>query len=356
MFGHVEVEMKAAPGTGIVSSVVLQSDCLDEIDWEWVGGNNGQVQSNFFGKGHTETYDRAVWHPNPGNHDGFHKYAIDWTSDHIDFYVDGNKVRTVTPNDGNARGQFPQTPMYIKLGIWAGGDPSNAPGTIQWAGGKTDFAAGPYTMQVKNVVVTDYSTGKEYRYRDQSGNWQSIEAVGGSVRGSGTPGSGPQVQSSIPPAEATIDPTKGMPHTSTSTFRSPSVYPWIPPNPSTTLNTARTSITGIAGLPSGWLITDSGRPSSPSTASVTSPAISSSLPSSSGSPSSGAPNNPSTAPPSRPTGNNGSTLATSRVPPTSGGGANPSTTVAPGNAAARIASPYYGLAAICCMMGLVVLL
>jgi hypothetical protein len=33
MFGHVEVVMKAAPGAGIVSSVVLQSDTLDEIDW-----------------------------------------------------------------------------------------------------------------------------------------------------------------------------------------------------------------------------------------------------------------------------------------------------------------------------------
>lgn len=32
-FGKVEVEMKAAPGTGIVSTIVLESDVLDEIDW-----------------------------------------------------------------------------------------------------------------------------------------------------------------------------------------------------------------------------------------------------------------------------------------------------------------------------------
>lgn len=32
-FGEVSVTMKAAPGTGIVSSIVLESDDLDEIDW-----------------------------------------------------------------------------------------------------------------------------------------------------------------------------------------------------------------------------------------------------------------------------------------------------------------------------------
>jgi hypothetical protein len=32
-FGKVEVEMQAAPGTGIVSSIVLLSDVNDEIDW-----------------------------------------------------------------------------------------------------------------------------------------------------------------------------------------------------------------------------------------------------------------------------------------------------------------------------------
>lgn len=32
-FGEVSVTMQAAPGTGIVSSIVLESDDLDEIDW-----------------------------------------------------------------------------------------------------------------------------------------------------------------------------------------------------------------------------------------------------------------------------------------------------------------------------------
>jgi hypothetical protein len=53
LFGRVSFYLKAAPGTGIVSSAILQSDDLDEIDWEWLGGANydGKVQSNYFGKG-----------------------------------------------------------------------------------------------------------------------------------------------------------------------------------------------------------------------------------------------------------------------------------------------------------------
>lgn len=33
MWGKFEVTMKASPGAGIVSSIVLQSEDLDEIDW-----------------------------------------------------------------------------------------------------------------------------------------------------------------------------------------------------------------------------------------------------------------------------------------------------------------------------------
>jgi hypothetical protein len=33
MFGYFEVVMRAANGTGIVSTAILESDDLDEIDW-----------------------------------------------------------------------------------------------------------------------------------------------------------------------------------------------------------------------------------------------------------------------------------------------------------------------------------
>ena len=129
MFGHVDVVLQAAPGVGMVSSMVLESNDLDEIDLEWLGADNTQVQSNYFGKGQTTTYNRGAFHPNPNNQNGFNTYSVDWTADQIEWQINGNTVRVLTAADAETN-QYPQTPMQLKLGVWSGGDPSNAPGTI----------------------------------------------------------------------------------------------------------------------------------------------------------------------------------------------------------------------------------
>jgi hypothetical protein len=143
-FGVVEVHMKGAHGQGVISSIVLESDDLDEVDWEMMGGNNTHVETNYFGKGNT---------------------------------IDSVLVRTLNYADANGGNNYPQTPMTVRLGIWAGGDPSLPNGTIEWAGGLTDFTKGPYTMYVQNVTAKDYSTGSAYHYSDKSGSWQSIKTI-----------------------------------------------------------------------------------------------------------------------------------------------------------------------------------
>ncbi|KAK3066048.1 hypothetical protein LTS18_002081, partial [Coniosporium uncinatum] len=96
MFGKVEVQLKAAPGAGIVSSFVLQSDALDEIDWEWLGADPNQVQSNYFGKGLVTTYNRGAFHSDPGSQESFKTYTIDWTANQIVWQIDGVTVRALT--------------------------------------------------------------------------------------------------------------------------------------------------------------------------------------------------------------------------------------------------------------------
>ncbi len=46
-FGKLDVVMKPARGAGIVSSIVLQSDDRDEIDIEFVGSKEKEIQFNF---------------------------------------------------------------------------------------------------------------------------------------------------------------------------------------------------------------------------------------------------------------------------------------------------------------------
>ena len=177
-FGTVEVIFKAASGQGVCSSVVIQSDVLDEIDWEWIGGNTSYVQTNYFGKGNTTTYDRAVWHPVNDAMANFHNYTTDWSQEKIDFWIDGNLVRTLKYEDANGGQNFPQTPSDVRLGIWAAGDSNNNNYTIEWAGGEVDYSDAPFTMTVKSITVSDRTTGyTQYEYGDRSGSFQSIKML-----------------------------------------------------------------------------------------------------------------------------------------------------------------------------------
>ncbi|KAJ4352983.1 transglycosylase [Ascochyta clinopodiicola] len=274
MFGKVDVVLKAAPGAGIVSSFVMQSDTLDEIDWEWLGADPDEVQTNFFGKGQTTSYNRGAFHADTGSQSSFKTYTIEWTPEQIVWQIDGVTVRTLEP--ANAENQYPQTPMQIKFGAWAGGDPANAAGTIEWARGPTDYSKGPFTMQVKSLKVADYSTGSTYSYGDTSGTWKSIKSNGGVIYSGGNHpvnSDSPQIT-----ATATGAPLPFSPSRTSSDYERPSVYPWIP---GTSSATPQPTFGNYPGLPSGWTVSDSGKvlppssaPPSPLASSTASPAAS----------------------------------------------------------------------------------
>jgi beta-glucanase (GH16 family) len=173
-FGSVSVVMKAAPGTGIISSAILESDDLDEIDWEWLGGTAGEVETNYFGKGNTSTYDRETYVQMADSQADFHNYTIVWTKETTTWIIDGESVRTLAYADANGGSNYPQTPMRVKLGTWAGGDPSNPEGTIQWAGGETNYNDGPFSAYIKSVSITNYNPAKSYTYGDLTGSYESI--------------------------------------------------------------------------------------------------------------------------------------------------------------------------------------
>lgn len=250
MFGRVEITMKSAPGTGIVSSAVLQSDTLDEIDFEWLGIDDAQVQTNYFGKGIVGSYNRGQFNPAPNNQADWHTYIIDWTQDRIVWLVDGAEVRTLTA-DSAEDNQYPQSPMQFKFGAWAGGDPGNSQGTIEWAGGVTNYENGPYSMKVKSIAVSDYSTGKEYRYKDNSGSWQSIEAVDGEVNGNvGNVDVITITASAASPTDSGSPrvPAGGMGTASGDATLTQTGWPWVP---------GATPDQG--SVPDGWVMTGEGK-------------------------------------------------------------------------------------------------
>ncbi|KAI1176460.1 concanavalin A-like lectin/glucanase domain-containing protein [Nemania sp. FL0916] len=179
-FGRTEVLMKAAPGQGIISSIVWKSDTLDEVDWEFKGGNQTWAFSNYFRDGNRSDTTTGGDHPVAGSIYDLHNYTSVWTKDKLEWHMDGHLIRTQLAKDAQGGNNFPQTPMTLRLGSWIGGDTKTQPvGTVQWAGGPADYSKGPFTMYVQSARVEDYSTGKEYTYTDKSGSWQSIKVVEG---------------------------------------------------------------------------------------------------------------------------------------------------------------------------------
>ncbi|VUC27476.1 unnamed protein product [Clonostachys rosea] len=186
-FGRVDVELKSAPGIGIVTSVVLESADLDEVDWEWLGADDYHVQSNYFGKGDTTTYDRVALHNVATPSKTFHTYTIEATSKFIAWSIDGTEVRRLLPDQAKGGSRFPQTPFEIKIGTWVAGGKDSPEGTVEWAGGRTDFSKGPFDAYYKSISIVDYAGGdaptkdsiKEYVFGDKTGSWESIKVVKG---------------------------------------------------------------------------------------------------------------------------------------------------------------------------------
>jgi hypothetical protein len=131
-------------------------------------------------------------------------------------------------------------------------------------------------MQVQSIDVTDYSSGSQYVYTDQSGTWQSIKAVDGTTNGNGDGGdSGSDGESGNEPDSGSPAVTEGpsvitdpilSTGMATATVDRPTGYPWVP-KPTDTQDTG-SPVTSYPGLPSDWTVTDTGRVLPPNTASV----------------------------------------------------------------------------------------
>ena len=169
-FGRVEVVAQAAPGPGIISSIVLWSSVLDEIDYEWRGSLDTIVQTNYFGKGITASYNRSTTVSVNKPMTAFHTYAFDWSATRLNFEIDGHIIRTLQKSDCNGKDiQYPQSPSKLALSLWDAGDPDNY---NAWGGGKTPIPppAGGYSYFIKSVKIWNSNPAASYTLTDKVGN------------------------------------------------------------------------------------------------------------------------------------------------------------------------------------------
>ncbi|WP_089886821.1 glycoside hydrolase family 16 protein [Kriegella aquimaris] len=131
-YGKIEVKAKLPKGVGVWPAIwMLGKNCKDigwpecgEIDiMEHVGFNKDSI----FGTVHTKAFNhtigtevgKPVFIANP--YVDFHTYAIEWTSENIDFIVDG-KVYHNFQNTNKTTDEWPfDQPFHLKLNIAIGG-------------------------------------------------------------------------------------------------------------------------------------------------------------------------------------------------------------------------------------------
>ncbi|CAX42691.1 chitin transglycosidase, putative [Candida dubliniensis CD36] len=164
-YGKVGATLKTSHGGGVVTAFILFSDVQDEIDYEFVGYNLTSPQSNFYSQG-ILNYNNSRNSTVNDTFEYYHNYEMDWTEDKIDWYVDGEKVRTLnkkdTWNETSNRFDYPQTPSRIQFSLWPGGDSSNGKGTIEWAGGLVNWDSedikkyGYFYAHIKEIYATTH--------------------------------------------------------------------------------------------------------------------------------------------------------------------------------------------------------
>jgi beta-glucanase (GH16 family) len=229
-YGKICSRLTTAQGKGVVTAFILMSDVKDEIDFEWIGVDIHSVQSNYYSQGVTVyTNGKNLTTPGGDTTKTMHDYCLDWTEDTLTWSIDGDDMRTLnrkdTWNSTSGRFDYPQTPSRVMLSLWPAGLPTNAKGTVDWAGGEIDWESpymknGYYYANIESVSIECYdappmakkSGNKAYKYTDSAGTNNTVEisndlVILGSLMGTGEePGEAPKSGDPVPTKDIAMVP------------------------------------------------------------------------------------------------------------------------------------------------------
>ncbi|KAF9964185.1 hypothetical protein BGZ70_006811 [Mortierella alpina] len=144
-YGKVTAKVKSgSPSGGIVSSFIFRSFMTgDEIDFEWVGKQPNEVQSNYYWHTPATMDPKDIDYSHSRRKDlgmdlsqEYQTYTIEWLPDSLTWFINGEAVRTLLRSEVNGT-QYPSSPSQIQFSIWDGGVGEEE--TREWAGGPTDW-------------------------------------------------------------------------------------------------------------------------------------------------------------------------------------------------------------------------
>jgi beta-glucanase (GH16 family) len=131
-YGRIEVRAQLPTGRGMWPAIWLLGVNMREVDWpacgeidvmENVGYDPDMIHANIHTKAynHVKKTNRGASLNVPKPYETFHVYAIDWTPERIDFYVDTTKYFTFR-NEGTGSDAWPyDKPQYLILNTAIGG-------------------------------------------------------------------------------------------------------------------------------------------------------------------------------------------------------------------------------------------
>jgi endo-1,3-1,4-beta-glycanase ExoK len=151
-YGTYEVRMKAATGSGLNSAFFtyigpVDKKPHDEIDFEVLGKNAGEVQVNQYisGKGGNEKLVPVAG----GADQGFNDYAFIWEENRLRYFVNGELVQEVTD-----RSKIPSNAQKIFLSLWGSDTLKNWMGPFSYSA--------PTSMSVDRIAFT--ALGEDCRF------------------------------------------------------------------------------------------------------------------------------------------------------------------------------------------------
>jgi beta-glucanase (GH16 family) len=154
--GRVEARIKIPYGQGIWPSIWMMGNDIDSVGWP----NNGEIDifenigrepATVHGTIHGPNYSGAngiggAYTLSEGRFaDDYHLFAAEWSSNAVDFFVDGNKYFTVTRATVEQHGNWVYDhPFYLLLNVAVGGG---------WPGDPDGSSTYPQKMSVDYIRV-----------------------------------------------------------------------------------------------------------------------------------------------------------------------------------------------------------
>lgn len=168
LYGRFEMKIKAAPGSGQLSTFFLyrneselNTTLWQEIDIEIFGKQTNTFQSNvIIEKVEGTRLQTPVVHTTiPSLSDDFHTYVLEWTPDSITWYLDDVLLRTEKVN-----ALFCNAAMSIRFNHWA-------TNLTSWAG-TFDTSVLPQYQYVDYISYASYTPGTGDNGSDFSFQWK----------------------------------------------------------------------------------------------------------------------------------------------------------------------------------------